>query len=323
MRLVVSLPTRGRPQKLIDTIGRNLACLSRPDTLLMVQVDVDDTATLEVVNQWHEVNKSIGANRLQFDIREREDTIAAKWNRALCEAADVYCCLGDDDPLIDPDSDERILEAASVFPDGIGMVYGHLCNLSFASVICFTRRMTDLLGYIQPEYFPYWFCDHWTDDIGRIIGRVAFADVRTQQCADASKSVGKTQELREPAWWATWFDANYMVRREHAHRIIHALNEPDWRKKLLLHHAPFIEGRSRMINASVRGNANALENWSGLSVKDDRYQRVKDKAIEALPGILATLPPQQAEVYRKYLTPLPKTIINLPGGLSDARRYVH
>jgi len=284
----------------------------------MVQVDIDDTATIdEVVNVWHAVNKPAGADRVKFCIAPREDTIAAKWNRALAENADVYTCLGDDDPLNTPDADEKILRAAALFPDRVGMVYGHLANASFSGVISFTKRMTELLGYLQPEYFPYWFCDHWTDDIGRITGRIAFADVRTDQ-----SKVGKTQELREPAWWATWFDANYMVRREHAHRIIRALNEPSWRKEVLLHHAPLIEFRSRWINDSVRANARNLESWSGLSAVDERYQRVKQKAIDAVPGILATLPKQEAAVFGQMLTP-PKTIINLLGGFTDARTYVH
>jgi hypothetical protein len=315
MRLVISLPTRGRPEKLTETINRNLACLSRPDTLLQVQVDKDDMLTREVVTKWNFVDR-----RLEFNICEREDTIAAKWNRAMSTPADVYTCLGDDDPLIDPDSDERILYAASLFPDGIGMVYGYLCNASFSCCISFTKRMTELLGYIQPEFFPYWFCDHWTDDIGKISGRIIGAQVRTLQCVTHDQ-VGKTQELREPAWWATWFDANHMVRREHAKRIIHTLNEPDWRKEMAYASIPMVEFRSKWINDNVRANARMLEGWSGLHNKDERYQRVKQKAIDAIPGIMATLPQVEVEFFSQQLTP-PTTILNLPsGGFGNARAH--
>ncbi len=291
------MPSRGRPQQLIETINRNLACLSRPDTLLMVQLDEDDAETVKAVTPMQ---------RVVWDVRPREDTIAAKWNRALKEEADVYTCLGDDDPLSTPDTDEKILQAASLFPDSIGMVYGHMANASFSGVISFTKRMTDLLGYIQPEHFPYWFCDHWTDDVGRLTGRIAFADVRTDQ-----SRVGKTQEMREPAWWATWFDACYMVRREQAQRIIDHLDEPLWRIRMQREIAPLIEFRSKWINDNVRANARGLEAWSGLSKPDDRYLRVKQKAIDALPKILEGLPEAEAAAYRRILTP-PTTIMNLP-----------
>jgi hypothetical protein len=299
MRLVISLPTRGRPGKLVETIGRDLMCLSRPDTMLMVQVDEDDTNTVQALQQT-QLRKD---QRLVVDVRPREDTIAAKWNRALIVEADVYTCLADDDPLVTPGSDEKILQAASIFPDGIGAVYGHLCNASFSCCISFTKRMTDLLGYIQPEYFPYWFCDHWTDDLMRMVGRIAFADVRTFQTIEL-RMIEPTQEMREPAWWATWFDANYLERREHAQRIITAINDPDWMKLMHYNCAPMIDYRSRWVNDNVR------RMFSFVDVKDERYQRVKQKALDAVPDILSKLPPPEADKFREMLTP-PTTILNL------------
>ena len=189
-----------------------------------------------------------------------------------------------------------------------------MANASFTGMPCLTKNLCDVLGYIQPEYFPYWFCDHWTDDIARICGRIAFADVRTDQ-----SRVGETQEMREPAWWATWFDANYLRRRAEAHKVIDALDEPEWRKEILRTHHPLIEFRSRWINDNVRGQARALESWSGASTKDERYQRLKQRAVDMVPGILEALPEQEARVYRELLTP-PSTIVNLlPRMVGNAR----
>lgn len=300
MRLVISLPTRGRPQQLIETIKRNLACLSHPDTILMVQIDEDDEPTIDVVKKWVPTDK-----RAMFTVAPRADTVAAKWNRARQVPADVYTCLGDDDPLVGEGADEKILRMAALFPDGIGMVYGHLANASFSGVISFTKKFCDILGYIQPEYFPYWFCDHWTDDIGRITGRIAFADVRTDQSRP-----GKTMEMREPAWWATWFDATYMIRRQEAFKVIDQLEESDWRKEISKSFAPIVEYRSKWINENVRANARNLESWSALNTQDERYQRVKANAIALLPAALELLPEHEAKVYRAMLTP-PSTIANL------------
>ena len=49
-KLVISLPTRGRPQQLLDTIRRSTANLVLPNTVLMVQVDADDEATEQAVD---------------------------------------------------------------------------------------------------------------------------------------------------------------------------------------------------------------------------------------------------------------------------------
>ena len=182
MRLAITLATRGRPQQVVDTISRSVALWSLPDTQLWVMVDADDAATIAAVHEaqplWND------AGRLVFiDVREREDTIAAKWNRIveLRSEADVYLVVGDDDPFVTPGYDERIVEAAARFPDGIGMVYGHMANASFSGVIAPTRGFARALGHLCPPYFPYWFWDHWTDDIARLIGRISFADVRTDQ----------------------------------------------------------------------------------------------------------------------------------------------
>ncbi len=295
--LVVSLATRGRPQQLLDTIKRDLACLSR-DAILMVQVDQDDAETLKVLRP---------QPKLHINVQPREDTIAAKWNRALTAIplADVYMIKGDDDPLATPGTDEKILDAAKLFPDGIGCVYGHLANASFPGILCVTRKWADLLGFIVPEYFPYWFCDHWIDDIAKITGRISFADVRTDQ-----RAAGKTQEMREPGWWATWFDACHVMRRNQALEIVGKLRGPEWCGTLSYRQYPLIEYRSKWINDNVRANSRNLEQWSGLKPADERYKRVKDKAVAMLPDILAELPTHEANIYRELLTP-PTSVPNL------------
>jgi hypothetical protein len=235
-------------------------------------------------------------SRVVFNIQPREDTIAQKWNRAIKEEADVYLVAADDDPYITPGYDERVLSAASLFPDGIGMVYGHLANASFTCAVGCTRKWVDQLGYIFPEYFPYWFVDHWTDDLAKITGRISLADIRTDQ-----STVGKTQEMREPGWWATFFDAGYMVRRKEAFGILDKLDEPEWRKDMQRNQAPIIEYRSRWINDGVRSRSQELTEWSGLDASDERYLRVRDKAVAMIPELVAGMSKEEAEKFKKVL----------------------
>jgi hypothetical protein len=303
-KLVISLATRGRPDRLLDTVKRSVANLVCDLTELMIQVDEDDHAT---VDAHHDILKAVGDDRVWVDIRSREDTIAEKWNRAAEVPADLYLVAADDDPYITPRYDEKLLEAAELFDDGIGMVYGHMANASFSGVVAPTRKLVEKMGGIFPTYFPYWFVDHWTDDIARIIGRISFADVRTDQ-----SNPGKTQEMREPGWWGTFFDAGYMVRRNIARGIIEC---PDFHescntKTRLINQAPLIEFRSKWINQHLRDNDRAWRQWSGLTEQDPRYLRVKQRAISLLDEWLLILPPDEAQAYRNYL--LPPTIIRGP-----------
>ena len=295
MKLVITLATRGRPQQVIDTIKRSVDNWRHANTEMHVQIDADDQATLAVVNEINDIAPAVHPN-----VQPREDTIAEKWNRCLHRPADVYLVAADDDPYISPGYDSKILEAAERFPDGIGYVYGHLANLSFTGAVAVTRGMADKMGYIFPPYFPYWFVDHWTDDVARITGRISFANIGTDQT-----KAGKTQEMREPGWWATFFDACYLMRRAQAHAIIDSPEfiDSDWHKALLKANHPLIEVRSRMLNGGVRQNSKNYEQWSGLSNADERYQRVRKRAIDMLPHALESfgMPEQEQEMFAKAL----------------------
>ena len=296
-KLVISLATRGRPRQVVDTIKRSVENFTHPETMMVVQADADDEATISAVKTAVTEGK-MGA--VSLSVKYREDTIAEKWNRALEIPADVYLVAADDDPYVVKGYDTAILEAADRFPDGIGYVYGHLANLSFTGAVAVTRKMADLMGYIFPPYFPYWFVDHWTDDVARITGRISFANIQTDQ-----SKAGKTQEMREPGWWATFFDACYLMRRKQAHDIIDSpefQGEP-WQKALLKANHPLVEVRSRLLNGSVRAQDKELSGWSGLSNADERYKRVKQRAIDMLPHILGDygMPEQEQAMFRRYL----------------------
>lgn len=295
MRLVISLATRNRPQQLLQTINRSMSQWTDPNTILIIQADADDYATLGMLTD------AKLDPRVKVNVKSREDTIAAKWNRAMAEPADVYLIAGDDDPVIGKGYDTTILQAAATFPDGIGMVYGRPSNASFSSVMACTAKWVQLLGYILPEHFPYWFSDHWIDDIGRITQRIAYVDVTSDQ-----KKVGTTQEMREPSWWATWFDAARLVRRAEAFRVIDALVEPEWRKAMLRSQHILVEYRSKWINDNVRGQARQLEAMA-MPLKDDRYQRVKQTALAMLPRMYQGMEPAEARAFHTALV-IPTTI---------------
>jgi hypothetical protein len=59
--------------------------------------------------------------------------------------------------FVTPGFDERVLEAAEVFPDGIGVVYNHLANLSFPFMNAVTKGYVEKPGHL-PGNLPVLVC---------------------------------------------------------------------------------------------------------------------------------------------------------------------
>jgi hypothetical protein len=180
MKLALNIATRNRPKLLYDTVMATLANVRHRDTVLMVSADADDGATLD----FFQTLPLTVRDRLLISVEPSEDTVGAKWNRVLAAVpdADVYMPITDDGPITTPGFDEKILEAAAIFPDGIGVVYSRMENFSLPALQAVTRRLAELMGgQICVTHFPYWFVDAWLDDIAKLIDRVAFADVDAQQ----------------------------------------------------------------------------------------------------------------------------------------------
>ncbi len=274
MKLAISLATRGRPELLLRTIMITSSNIRNSETVLMIQADADDEPTLDFLENIQET----GLYKLHVSIRPREDTVAAKWNRVIDEIpdADVYMPVCDDGPIITPGFDDMVLEAASIPPDGIAFVYNRMENASFPGIQAVTREVVDLMGgEIYVPLFPYWFVDHWLDDIAKMSDRIFFCDVDH----DADTNRPGTMEMREPGWWGTFFDACYLKRRATAFKIIDATMDTTWRKDQLKRNVPLHEYRSKWINDHVRDNHGLAEYAKRTNPPDDRYRRIRAAAV--------------------------------------------
>jgi hypothetical protein len=270
--LTINLCTRGRPELLLRTVEETLRNMVLPTTIFMISVDHDDQKTIDALPQLPT------DRRLRPLIAQREDSLGGKYNRALQVPADVYLTMVDYAPHVTPGFDAKILEAASLFPDNIGVVYNHLANASFPAINGITHGLAKKMGFIYPPYFPYWFIDHWLDDIARLIDRISFADVHV----DSTRRPG-TQELRELVFWADFYDLGQIVRRRCAFDIIRSPEflEPLWRRQLLLRLYPLVEQRSLYTNGVLRAQDYAqYEQRMGAGAGDERYERLKAQAIQ-------------------------------------------
>jgi len=268
--LTIILATRGRPHIVLPTIEQTMANVRNPDTKLIIAIDHDDAATISAAAK-------ITDERVIPDVRQREDSLGEKYNNRLSIApADVYLVMVDYAAHITEGFDQNILEAASIFPDKIGVVYNHMANLSFPEINAVTHRLVELMGGIYPAHYPYWFVDHHLDEIAHMIDRIVCADVRI----DTSRRPG-TMDAREPYWWATFFDCLAPVRREQAEHILSApdFQMPEWHKRMLkTRWKNMIEEKSTRINETLRRAV-----WAkGIGGYDERYLRIKAKAMQVV-----------------------------------------
>lgn len=277
MALTINIITRGRPELLRQTITHTLPNIARDDTTLMVSVDEDDEPTLDSIKM---LPKDL---RLHISCKPREDSRGEKYDRALTEApAGVYLLAVDSTPILTPDFDQMIVNAANNFADGIGCVYTPMANASFPGYQAPTAKLVELIGYTYSHEYPYWFIDHELDDICRMIGRFAFVDVRTNPNATRP---AKTIRLRDLRWWMDYFDAGMTTRREIARRIIDSpdFDEPEWRKAMLRSQYPVTESRSLFLHHQMRPQAENIEKLRGTGGEpDEGYLRIFEKARQRL-----------------------------------------
>lgn len=268
MRLTTIIGTRGRPEMLRDTVMASLPNMVLPESRLLIAVDADDDATLADIG-WLPRD-----HRVLLSVEPREDTRGPKYDRAFKMApADIYMPVGDYTPIHGNAWDATVCAAATLFPDGIGVVQTMPINASFPGIQAPTAKLVELMGYIYPPHFPFWFIDHWLDDIARMIGRQVTVDIGSDHFSMSGQR--KTIGLREVGFWCDYFDALTPERFEQASRIIEALDERPETKRRLRSNFCITDARSRHLNLGVK-SMNLPDN----DPPDERYLRAKAKAVE-------------------------------------------
>lgn len=279
-KLACVLATRGRPDLAKMCVIQTIRTMTNENTVFMAALDRDDILTIRAL-------EDVKNERVIISIKDREDTIAAKWNRALSiiPDADIYVPVMDKSPFLTLGTDSAILSAASHWPDGIGVVYNHPGQSGITGFQAITKTMVDIMGHIFPEIFPYWFTDPWLNDIAKQCGRIAYANCEIAHLIHQAP----TQELREPAFWTDVFDSLYLVRRSTAHKIIDATCDEAWRKAILKSAYPILEAQSRRNISGTRA----------LKVKepepDERYYRAKAAALELVRQQIPAIEEDQRE----------------------------
>jgi hypothetical protein len=275
MSVSINIGTRGRPEALKFTLENTLPHMTRKDTKVLISIDDDDAETIAAIDTLPK------DDRLIFSVKPREDNRGAKSDRVLTEApADIYMVAHDAVPIITPGWDQWLYNAGMLFPDGIGVINTQMANASFPIMQGVTRKWVEIVGHIYTHEYPFWFIDHELDDLCRMTGRGVYVAIH---CEHVSTRPSKTIRMRDVAFWADYYDASIYRRRATAAKIIDALDEPAWRKRMLKTWYHPVESRSLNINYGVKQDAVRIEEHRGeRGPPDPGYLRTFHKAREQL-----------------------------------------
>lgn len=289
MKLSIGLATRGRPDLLKHTLATTVAHISRPDTKLVVLVDDDDQPTLAAMGYYDHLptNYLLDFPQVVYSVRPRPLGLGAKYNRLVIEyPADVYLVMVDYAPHITMGFDQRILEAASLYPDGIAVIYNNLVE-NLPAINAVTHKFTELNDrMIYAPWFPYGFVDIWLDDIAKAIGRIAYCNINI----DRSLRPG-TQGKRDERFWRTFYNLTCPLRIDTCKRIIDTMwsgeqykialrnNIPMWMQRALIHH---MTG-----NLSDMSRTNWPEQFGGAAPDNAYSKACREQAVIVLDNMVA------------------------------------
>jgi len=284
VKLSIIVTTRNRPHLIVPNVRDTLRNVRDPNTKLVVMADEDDEATALVRPQL----ERMGAKVLTVP---RPQSLGAKFNLGMAaEPGDVYLALVDHTPMVTEGFDKKILDAATMYPDGYACIFNWWANLSFPFLNAVTHKLAEKMGGIYPELYPYWFIDHHLFDVARMIDRIVFVDVTATTARKETPNKVWTTNKRETWFWALLFDALAPERAAQAKAIIESddFDETPIRKRVLINNFPWIAHHSALVNSYAR------QDLGGDFTTDAWYEAVKATGVAKLKAALS--PEQWQEV---------------------------
>lgn len=271
MRVNLCVPTRGKPDHLVDFVGETIANTVLPDTRVVVGSDDDDCSFTP---------KSLAdTDRIIWSVAPREDALGAKYNRcAKAYPADVYVMGVDDVAIATPGWDSILAEIAAEATDGIAFIYfgSEPHGEDLPSMIAVTKRVVEIAGFCPP-FFPFWWNNTWVDEIAQMCARVVRAPIETRYPTEFPEPA-----RRDVAYWARFFEATRVLRIEAAHRLMKATDDSPLRRRQIAGMQPLL-----LELLQIRGRRLCDEAFAALVERvqaplDDRHRRLRAKAEDLM-----------------------------------------
>lgn len=217
--------TRGRPEMLAESFASLKATTAQKDkTVLWIYVDEDDQITRQAIDagtisdpglpiHWYIGPRTAGLGEIHQVL----------WN-ASGRASEVYMISTDKSQFATPEWDNVVRAKFAEYPDGVLLAFAHDPNTADqATYPILGWGWPKALEYFFSGYFPFWFEDKWTDEVGRMAGRffklpIVIAPIRGR---------GRTQRMRNVPFWTRFFQLTLRERKDAARKLIAAMHPHD------------------------------------------------------------------------------------------------
>jgi hypothetical protein len=216
MKLAVVLPTRGNPQRCaaILTALEHLSS-GQHDVEYHLIVDADDIEILPINWDSHpRVHQYIGNPATAVNVRLNGVVRNLSADAVTCLADDVFPLAMHWDAIVALGIENSQLPAFAwqeVSDPG---------NVTYPIV---SRKWIDALGYLFPEYFPFWFADAWIQELHELAFGASFPVVQNLPVGGRR---GATRGMHELDFWFRFFDATHIERERDALILARAYDTP-------------------------------------------------------------------------------------------------
>ena len=195
------LPTRKRPERLIETVNSAIATTRPGEIEILCYVTNDDHSYNGLVR-----TKAVSASF----IRGPRRTFSDLWNALVPFAAgDIFMLCADDVMFRTAGWPAIVEQAYADCPDKILCVHGddlHPNGKNFATLPFVSRKWVETLGYFTPDGFTCDWCDTWIQDIADMIGRKRLLPIVTEHvhpfwgkaAMDETYNEGQINRIKDP-----------------------------------------------------------------------------------------------------------------------------
>jgi len=204
----VLLPTLGRPGQLIAAVASLLEAGAMPEgTELLIGFQEDDPAITTVFDT------APGVRTFRWPAFP---TLARKVNRLAEEATGAYLMAFANDMAVAPGWSRIIRDTVTTRAETTIFHILDGPNPDFTLLPLLHRRMIATTGFFCAPWFPFWFTDTWWDEIGTLIDSKHAIDIGLTYPAGR----GRSQGLRDLAFWTSFLNLTRPMRLEAARRLI-------------------------------------------------------------------------------------------------------
>jgi len=192
MKISVLCPSRGRPEKAKRMLDSIYATKNGSEVEVLFYLNEDDPRLQEYPLDDKRCIVHIG----------KDSPPAWSWNWLAGKATgDLLMLMGDDNIFTTPCWDEKYIEAAKQYPDGIFVIScpdGRTKDGNPHPTV--GRGWVNTLGYFVPPIFLHWFVDSWTQYMAQSLGRfIRLEDVEIKHDKDDADPT--SLRIRENAWY--------------------------------------------------------------------------------------------------------------------------